>query len=65
MEADLTDAAKVQGAVRWEKYSDFGSTVTGKLAGSYRVAPAAAPWFLKIRIYRKRRSFLRSMMRSR
>ncbi|MBB3224278.1 TonB-dependent receptor plug domain-containing protein [Pseudoduganella umbonata] len=41
MEADLTDAAKVQGAVRWEKYSDFGSTVTGKLAGSYRVAPAA------------------------
>ncbi|QBE67382.1 TonB-dependent receptor [Pseudoduganella lutea] len=41
MEADLTDAAKVQGAVRWEKYSDFGSTVTGKLAGSYRVAPTA------------------------
>jgi iron complex outermembrane receptor protein len=27
--------------VRWEKYSDFGSTVTGKLAGSYRVAPSA------------------------
>jgi iron complex outermembrane receptor protein len=41
MEADLTDAARLQGAVRWEKYSDFGSTVTGKLAGSYRVAPTA------------------------
>jgi iron complex outermembrane receptor protein len=40
MEADVTDAAKLQAAVRWEKYSDFGSTVTGKLAGSYRVAPA-------------------------
>ncbi|QGZ39165.1 iron complex outermembrane receptor protein [Pseudoduganella flava] len=39
MEADVTDAAKLQAAVRWEKYSDFGSTVTGKLAGSYRVTP--------------------------
>jgi iron complex outermembrane receptor protein len=25
--------------VRYEKYSDFGSTSTGKLAGSWRVAP--------------------------
>src|SRR5450830_595390 len=39
LEADLNDKTKLQGAVRWEKYSDFGSTVTGKLAGSYRVAP--------------------------
>src|SRR6267143_1845568 len=30
-----------------------------------RVAPAAAPWFLKIRMYRSRKSFLRSPMRSR
>jgi iron complex outermembrane receptor protein len=41
LEADLTDAAKLQAALRWEKYSDFGSTVTGKVAGSYRVAPTA------------------------
>ncbi len=39
LEADVNDVTKLQGAVRWEKYSDFGSTVTGKLAGSYRVAP--------------------------
>ncbi|WP_229474784.1 TonB-dependent receptor plug domain-containing protein [Pseudoduganella lurida] len=40
-EADLTDAAKLQAAVRWENYSDFGSTWTGKLAGSYRLTPTA------------------------
>ncbi|TFW17188.1 TonB-dependent receptor plug domain-containing protein [Duganella callida] len=39
LEADLTDTVKAQGAVRYEKYSDFGSTTTGKLAGSWRVAP--------------------------
>ncbi|PHV08622.1 TonB-dependent receptor [Janthinobacterium sp. BJB412] len=38
VEADLTAAVKVQGAVRYENFSDFGSTVTGKLAGSVRVA---------------------------
>ncbi|WP_426339161.1 TonB-dependent receptor plug domain-containing protein [Pseudoduganella sp. S-14] len=38
LEADLTQKARLQGALRWEKYSDFGSTVTGKIAGSYRVA---------------------------
>ena len=38
LEADLTPALKTQGALRYEKYSDFGSTVTGKLAASYRVA---------------------------
>ncbi|WP_432383713.1 TonB-dependent receptor plug domain-containing protein [Duganella sp. P38] len=39
LEADLSDTVKAQGAVRYEKYSDFGSTTTGKLAGSWRVAP--------------------------
>ncbi|MES2259100.1 MAG: TonB-dependent receptor [Pseudomonadota bacterium] len=38
VEADLTTRVKVQGAVRFEKYSDFGSTTTGKLAGSFRAA---------------------------
>ncbi len=38
LEADLTDRAKVQTALRYEKFSDFGSTVTGKLAASYRLA---------------------------
>jgi iron complex outermembrane receptor protein len=38
LEADLTPLIKAQGAVRYEKFSDFGSTVTGKLAGSVRVA---------------------------
>jgi iron complex outermembrane receptor protein len=38
LEADLSDRVKLQGALRYEKFSDFGSTVTGKLAGSYRLA---------------------------
>ncbi|RFP25799.1 TonB-dependent receptor [Duganella sp. BJB488] len=38
LEADLNKTVKLQGAVRYEKFSDFGSTVTGKLAGSVRVA---------------------------
>ncbi|MCP6423573.1 TonB-dependent receptor, partial [Klebsiella pneumoniae] len=36
---DVTDRFKVQTALRHERYSDFGSTTTGKLAGAYRVAP--------------------------
>jgi iron complex outermembrane receptor protein len=40
LEADVTDRIKLQGAVRYEKFSDFGSTVTGKLAGSFRLADA-------------------------
>jgi iron complex outermembrane receptor protein len=35
-EADLTERTKLQAAVRHERYSDFGSTTTGKLAGSFR-----------------------------
>lgn len=33
VEADLTDRVTVSGAVRYEHYSDFGSTLNGKLAG--------------------------------
>jgi iron complex outermembrane receptor protein len=40
LELDLNERTKLQGAVRHERYSDFGSTTTGKLAGSYRVAPS-------------------------
>jgi iron complex outermembrane receptor protein len=36
-EADLTARTKLQAAVRHERYSDFGSTTTGKLAGSFKV----------------------------
>ena len=39
IETDVTDRFKVQTALRHERYSDFGSTTTGKLAGAYRVAP--------------------------
>jgi iron complex outermembrane receptor protein len=38
LEADLTERVKLQGALRYEKFSDFGSTVTGKLAGSFKLA---------------------------
>jgi len=36
IETDVTNRLKVQTAVRGERYSDFGSTLTGKLAGSYK-----------------------------
>jgi iron complex outermembrane receptor protein len=38
-EADLTPRTKLQAAVRHERYSDFGSTTTGKLAGSFKATP--------------------------
>ncbi|OON61148.1 TonB-dependent receptor [Massilia sp. KIM] len=40
IETDLTDRFKVQTALRHERYSDFGSTTTGKIAGAYRVNPS-------------------------
>ncbi|MDL2356607.1 MAG: TonB-dependent receptor, partial [Pseudomonadota bacterium] len=40
LEADVTSRMKLQGALRYEKFSDFGSTVTGKVAGAYRLADA-------------------------
>ena len=39
VELDWTERLKTQAALRYEKFSDFGSTVTGKLAASYKVAP--------------------------
>lgn len=37
IETDVTSQFKVQTALRGERYSDFGSTLTGKLAGSYNI----------------------------
>ncbi len=37
LEANLTDAFLVSGAVRGESYSDFGETLTGKLAARYDI----------------------------
>jgi iron complex outermembrane receptor protein len=39
IELDLSPRLKAQAALRHERYSDFGSTTTGKLAGSFRPAP--------------------------
>ncbi|SFV00921.1 TonB-dependent receptor plug domain-containing protein [Pseudoduganella namucuonensis] len=39
VEADVTDRLKLQAALRYEKFSDFGNTVTGKVAGGFRVGP--------------------------
>nr|WP_212760877.1 TonB-dependent receptor [Telluria aromaticivorans] len=39
IETDVTDRFKLQAALRHERYSDFGSTTTGKLAGAYRINP--------------------------
>ena len=39
-ELDATTRLKTQAALRYERYSDFGSTVTGKLAAAYRIDPA-------------------------
>jgi iron complex outermembrane receptor protein len=36
LEADISDALLVTGALRYEKYSDFGGNLSGKLAGRYR-----------------------------
>jgi len=36
-ELDLTEALMVSGAVRFENYSDFGSTVNGKLASRLKI----------------------------
>ena len=40
VETDLTDRFKLQTALRYERYSDFGSTTTGKIAGAYRINPS-------------------------
>ncbi|MES2951505.1 MAG: TonB-dependent receptor [Pseudomonadota bacterium] len=38
IETDLTQQIKLQTAVRAERYSDFGSTTTGKLAASFKAS---------------------------
>ncbi len=40
LEADVTERFKLLGALRYEKFSDFGSTVTGKLASAFKVNDA-------------------------
>ena len=37
LEADITDRLKVQGALRHERFSDFGSTTDGKLAAAFKL----------------------------
>ena len=37
VETDITAQFKTQAALRAEKFSDFGSTITGKLAASYKI----------------------------
>lgn len=37
VETDITAQFKTQAALRAEKFSDFGSTLTGKLAASYKI----------------------------
>lgn len=42
LEADITDRLLVSAAVRVESYSDFGETVTGKLAGRFELTDQVA-----------------------
>jgi iron complex outermembrane receptor protein len=38
LETDVTDRFKLQTALRYERFSDFGSTINGKLAGAFKVS---------------------------
>jgi iron complex outermembrane recepter protein len=42
VEQDVTDKFLLQYAVRYENYSDFGSTVNGKVAGRYKVTDSVS-----------------------
>ncbi|MEO0973642.1 MAG: TonB-dependent receptor, partial [Pseudomonadota bacterium] len=42
LSADVTDKLLLQGAVRFEDYSDFGSVTVGKVAARYYLSPAFA-----------------------
>jgi iron complex outermembrane receptor protein len=42
IESDVTDRLLLDAAVRYENYSDFGSSVAGKLTGRYRIADGFA-----------------------
>lgn len=39
LETNVTDALSLQAALRGERYSDFGSTLTGKVAASVKATP--------------------------
>jgi iron complex outermembrane recepter protein len=41
IETDLSKAFRLQTALRGERFSDFGSTLTGKVAGSFKLSDAA------------------------
>ena len=41
IETDITRQFKVQTAIRGERFSDFGSTLTGKVAGSFKLSDQA------------------------
>jgi iron complex outermembrane recepter protein len=40
LENDVTQQLKLQTALRYEHYSDFGNTLTGKVAASFKIDPA-------------------------
>ncbi len=42
LEGDITDRLTLAGAVRYEDYSDFGSTINGKVSGRFEVSDAVA-----------------------
>jgi len=42
LESQLTDRLLVDAGGRYETYSDFGSTINGKLAGRYAIVPTVA-----------------------
>ncbi len=42
LSADVTDALLLQGAVRFEDYSDFGNETVGKVAARYRITDSFA-----------------------
>ena len=42
IEHDLSDAALIQYAIRYENFSDFGDTINGKIATRYRFSDAVA-----------------------
>lgn len=42
LDADVTDALSVQGAGRYEHYTDFGDTLNGKLAARLQLFPGVA-----------------------
>jgi iron complex outermembrane receptor protein len=42
LESQLTDRLLIDAGGRYESYSDFGSTINGKLAGRYEIVPSVA-----------------------